>query len=576
MANDDNPAETPTWLLQDKYLERCFRQQSLYKNRKRTQYTLAQLSEATRQTTRKALPSLNIPRRSQGPNSIGRAKGHNVRQRVNDPSQVINRSMRRDPLGGSERVVLGELDSMGEPMRDICLVRSLRALGVPVECSTSGPFRALRDGNEMLRNHGMELVPVGYADIGHGNYVHWHAGHFMAMCVDKDIKVKDGTYWHRVSSLDCLGTSSAHKFFKLVRVGENAIGKGLSQRQIWNLQQTRDKALLRRMYIRETPTAKRPRVQFLSLVQPSDSSGTNVVNAPTGLHRPSPPLAWAPVTMPATPANFEHGLPRLPIVRFLEVLNSHPRDSRLRFFADDHKYTWDGQPTLGSVTGLIHRFTRPFIEDEVIDRMINGRNWPRVGYLALPVSDDIIDELRCSPTTSHLVQLLLVDRPDERAIIVEANRLRHLHPGMGQTLSVLEQDSDTIKQNWERNRTCAANAGTWMHWTLEAYLNSAIRAPHSPEFSTFMKLVPELNGFTAYRTEWTVYADYERLAGSIDFVAKNSAGEAAYCVSNPIQQIHQRSSWRRHQCCRLTVRNRCTQSTLFGRQSTHSTLVPIS
>ena len=183
-------------------------------------------------------------------------KGHNVWQRVIDPSQVVKRSKRRDPLGGSERGMLGELDSMGKPLRDICLARSLRALGVPVECSTSGPFRALRDGNEMLRDHGMELVPVGYADIGHGNYVHWHGGHFMAMRVDKEIKVKDGTYWHRVASLDCLGTSSQHKFFKLVRVGENAIGKGLSQRQIWNLQQTRDKALLRRMYIRETPAAK--------------------------------------------------------------------------------------------------------------------------------------------------------------------------------------------------------------------------------------------------------------------------------------------------------------------------------
>ena len=147
-----------------------------------------------------------------------------------------------------------------------------------------------------------------------------------------------------------------------------------------------------------------------------------------------------------------------------------------------------------------------------------------------------------------MVQLLLVDRPDERAIIVEANRLRHLHPGMGQTLSVLEQDSDTIKQNWERNRTCAANAGTWMHWTLEAYLNSAIRAPHSPEFSTFMKLVPELNGWSAYRTEWTVYADYERLAGSIDFVAKNPAGEFAILDWKRSKQLRSKYTSFGNQC----------------------------
>ena len=114
-TKDTKPAETPTWLLQDKCIERCFCQQSIYKIRKRTQYTPEQLSEATRQATRKALPTLNIPKRSQGPNSIGRGKGHNVWQRVNDPSQVVNRSTRRDPLGGSERGTLGELDSMGSP-----------------------------------------------------------------------------------------------------------------------------------------------------------------------------------------------------------------------------------------------------------------------------------------------------------------------------------------------------------------------------------------------------------------------------------------------------------------------------
>ena len=62
--------------------------------------------------------------------------------------------------------------------------------------------------------------------------------------------------------------------------------------------------------------------------------------------------------MPTTPTDFEAPLPQLPTIRFLEVLNVHPRDSRLRFFASDHKYTWDGQLTLGSVTGLIHQFAQ--------------------------------------------------------------------------------------------------------------------------------------------------------------------------------------------------------------------------
>ena len=41
---------------------------------------------------------------------------------------------------------------------------------------------------------------------------------------------------------------------------------------------------------------------------------------------------------------------------FLRVLNMHPRDSKLEFFAGDHVYLIDGERSLGSVAGLIHQF----------------------------------------------------------------------------------------------------------------------------------------------------------------------------------------------------------------------------
>ena len=40
----------------------------------------------------------------------------------------------------------------------------------------------------------------------------------------------------------------------------------------------------------------------------------------------------------------------------------------------------------------------------------------------------------------------------------------------------------------------------------------------------FLKFVRTLAGLTAFRTEWTIYGEEERLAGSIDFVAEDKQG----------------------------------------------------
>ena len=46
----------------------------------------------------------------------------------------------------------------------------------------------------------------------------------------------------------------------------------------------------------------------------------------------------------------------------------------------------------------------------------------------------------------------------------------------------------------------------------------------STEMQLFLEFVRGLDGLTAYRTEWTIFAEAERLAGSIDFVAQDANG----------------------------------------------------
>ena len=45
---------------------------------------------------------------------------------------------------------------------------------------------------------------------------------------------------------------------------------------------------------------------------------------------------------------------------------------------------------------------------------------------------------------------------------------------------------------------------------------------NTPEMELFLRYVRSLRGLHAYRTEWMIFAEPERLAGSIDFVARDA------------------------------------------------------
>ena len=87
-----------------------------------------------------------------------------------------------------------------------------------MECLVSGPIRALEHGNVMLRGSGKRLVPVSYADVGPGNYVHWRREHFSAVKIGRTILVKRSLHWDTIASLECLGSPTQQRFFKLIEV----------------------------------------------------------------------------------------------------------------------------------------------------------------------------------------------------------------------------------------------------------------------------------------------------------------------------------------------------------------------
>ncbi|CAE7871442.1 unnamed protein product [Symbiodinium microadriaticum] len=99
-------------------------------------------------------------------------------------------------------------------------------------------------------------------------------------------------------------------------------------------------------------------------------------------------------------------------------------------------------------------------------------------------------------------------------------------PSFSQMLEQLATEltlTDTeILQQWEYNRRVAAAAGTWMHAKCECLLNGGQVPSDSPEVCMFFKFLQDFHaeGWIFMRTEWTIYADAEDLAGSFDAVAQ--------------------------------------------------------
>lgn len=192
------------------------------------------------------------------------------------------------------------------------------------------------------------------------------------------------------------------------------------------------------------------------------------------LYVPPLPAGWSPCVVTTVPDDFDLNF-QMPSNEpgLLKHYNAHVRDGRITFHQADHRYEVDGRPTCGSVTSVVHAFTEDFDMDLAIDKMMNSSAWPRADYL----------------------------RRD------------------GQSMSRTE-----IKEAWRNNGRISANMGTWAHFLCESFLNRQICMSTCPEMDLFLQYAASLEGYAAFRTEWTIFGEDENLAGSIDFVAKKDDG----------------------------------------------------
>jgi len=171
--------------------------------------------------------------------------------------------------------------------------------------------------------------------------------------------------------------------------------------------------------------------------------------------------------------------------------NAHPHDQYIQFEEEEHKYTiiCDPESKYTSVTTWIHTHFPHFDADSIINKMMSGKSW----------------------------------KPG--------------HKYWGLT-------AEQIKDSWNSNRDNAAGAGTQMHFEIECFMNNTkldinysnkdlfenyILDPNgvinkTSEWKYFINFVSDFPNLKPYRTEWTIFDEELKIAGSIDMVYENPDG----------------------------------------------------
>jgi len=172
--------------------------------------------------------------------------------------------------------------------------------------------------------------------------------------------------------------------------------------------------------------------------------------------------------------------------------NSHLRDQNIKFFERGHRYeiTTDPGKRYTSVTTLVHAQFPKFDADAIIAKIMRSKSWaPGHKYWGLTAEE--------------------------------------------------------IKASWNSNGAAAASSGTSLHEKIEAFMNDArfkFVYTHKEllqeyeigkkydyeekgiEWEYFIKFVQDHHYLKPYRTEWLIYHEDAKIAGSIDMVYENPDG----------------------------------------------------
>ena len=194
----------------------------------------------------------------------------------------------------------------------------------------------------------------------------------------------------------------------------------------------------------------------------------------------------------------------------LSTNNHNERDELVKFYERGHKYEiqLDKKSKYTSVTTWVHSHFPKFDADAIIAAIFKSKSW--------------------NPENKY----------------------------WGQT-------AEEIKAGWKTSGTLAASSGTSLHAKIEKFMNNPVLPPNYTHkelyefyqlnnelyqdepvewqhFITFIKDYPELK---PYRTEWMIFNEELKIAGSIDMVYENPDGSLMIYDWKRCKDITKRSDW---------------------------------
>jgi len=157
----------------------------------------------------------------------------------------------------------------------------------------------------------------------------------------------------------------------------------------------------------------------------------------------------------------------------LEKTNNHSRDKLLFFDKKRHAYRTSNCPYLKSITTVVSNQFAKFDADKVIRKMMASAKWN------------------------------------------SSNKYYGKTPTQ-------------IKKQWNENGKLSRDAGTLVHEQIETYLNSEneeIELELTDDTFCRFQEWDEARGWTPYRTEWRIFDEESKIAGTVDAVFINENGE---------------------------------------------------
>jgi hypothetical protein len=192
----------------------------------------------------------------------------------------------------------------------------------------------------------------------------------------------------------------------------------------------------------------------------------------------------------------------------LKHMNAHERDTFIKFYNRGHKYeiTTDPKSKYTSVTTWCHSHFPKFDADAIIQNIFNSKSWG----------------------------------PDHK---------------------YWNMTAEQIKASWRTSGDNAASSGTSLHENIECFMNNnkiqsgyyhrelyeyyqqQLTQEQSIEWTFFLNFIQDHPDLKPYRTEWMIFDEDLKLAGSIDMVYENPDGTLSIYDWKRSKDILKTNNW---------------------------------